>query len=190
LEKNETDAKMGREPLVPPSRSERAEQAWRDEKLLKLDKRVEGLAEEVKQYRTLVDEHSIKLENVGKDIQEAFAMQNQTVKKYIDEKLGTPAQPGTAQKPAQGGLGGLVDRIFEGERGNQLVDRLINGIIPGGSPSTQPALSMGGEIVDLERQSRHIFEENYRRQLRTFVNQASKELGLPVASNVQVIHKT
>jgi hypothetical protein len=120
-------------------------------------------------------------------LMEAISKSNLAARFYIDEKLGQPnpvvGAIGTAQTP-QSGLGSRLGEKIMGQGGvvDKVVERILSSPIVGGSST--PGVS--GEIVDLERQMRNVFELEYRNQMRKVIRNAYHELGIPTAESVKV----
>lgn len=196
---------------------DRALEQWRDETLTKLLKRVESLEKEkqvtlaridnvtstVTQYSTVIDQLKAQAEKLPLDIAEELAKTQKGIaeatKTYIDQRFGIAAGQTTPQaQPAPGSPGtgatgnGLMERIgqqLEPRIGTWL-DTAFNRIL-GGGPAQTP---VDTELFNLQQQAETVFKAAYRNQLRGFVTNAAKDLGLPTPATAagevtHVVHK-
>jgi hypothetical protein len=158
-----------------------ARESERGIEISQLQQMINGVKATVEQYSQLVD----SLKNLPNDLMDALKKSNEAAKLYIDEKLGSTNSAGaiTAQTP-QSGLGSRLGEKIMGQGGvvDKVVERILSSPIVGGSST--PGVS--GEIVDLERQMRNVFELEYRNQMRKVIRNAYHELGIPTAESVKV----
>lgn len=183
---------------------------WRqftDERLLKIEKRLDGVSSTVTQYGSAVDSLTGDLQKLQANIKDALNEATENIVKaskvYIDERVGVPANSAsgastvaTLAQSQKGGLEAVFDRISQpggpvDRIANGISDRIANIDLPliGRTSSGSAGSPIQSELVNLERQLSNATTMLYRNQLKEVVTKVNKQLGLPaVAEAVKVTH--